>query len=47
MLYKSKNRIIPEMITMDKYKNIDGYVSELTDLINFKTEMVNNMCEET
>ena len=46
MLYESKNRIISEMITIDKYKNIDGYVSELTDLINHKIVLVNDMCEE-
>ena len=46
VLYESKSRIIPEMITIDKYKNIDGYVSELTDLINLKIELVNDMCEE-
>ena len=40
-----ENRIIPEMITIDKHKDIDGYASELTDLINLKMELVNDMCE--
>ena len=35
-----ENRIIPEMITIDKHKDIDGYVSELTDLINFKIGLI-------
>ena len=43
--YENKNRISPEMITIDKHKDIDGYVSELTDLINFKIGQVNDMCE--
>ena len=43
VLYES--RIIPEMITIDKHKGIHGYVSELTDLINLKMELVNDMCE--
>ena len=29
-----KNRINPEMIKIDKHKDIDGYVSKLTDIIN-------------
>ena len=40
-----ENRIIKEMITIDKHKGIHGYVSELTDLINLKMELVNDMCE--
>ena len=35
------------MITIDKHKDINGYVSELTDLINRKIELVNGMCEAT
>ena len=31
-----KNRIKPEMIKIDKHKDIDGYVSKLTDIINNK-----------
>ena len=34
------------MIEIDKHKDIDGYVSELTDLINHKIGQVNRMCEE-
>ena len=40
-----KNRISPEKINIDKYKDIDGYVSKLTDVINNKIESVNRMCE--
>ena len=32
MLNKNKNRINPEKIMIDKYKDIDGYVSKLTDV---------------
>ena len=45
LLYENKNRIIPEMITIDKHKDIDGYLSELTDLINLKIEQMSDMCE--
>ena len=45
VLYENKNRISPEKIMIDKHKDIDGYVSELTDLINFKIGQVNDMCE--
>ena len=38
-----KNRINPEKIMIDKYKDIDGYVSKLTDVINNKIELVNKM----
>ena len=40
-----KNRINPEKIKIDKHKDIDGYVSKLTDVINNKIESVNRMCE--
>ena len=40
-----KNRINPENIKIDKHKDIDGYVSKLTDVINNKIELVNRMCE--
>ena len=33
------------MITIDKHKDIDGYASELTDLINLKMELLKDMCE--
>ena len=38
-----KNRI--EKIKIGKHKDIDGYVSKLTDVINNKIELVNRMCE--
>ena len=31
---------------IDKHKDINGYVSKLTDVINNKTELVNRMCRE-
>ena len=40
-----KNRINPEKIKIDKHKDIDGYVSKLTDVINNKIGLVNRMCE--
>ena len=40
-----KNRIDPEKIKVDKHKDIDGYVSKLTDVINNEIELVNRMCE--
>ena len=40
-----ENRISPEKINIDKHKDIDGYVSKLTDVINNKIELVNRMCE--
>ena len=43
MIYENKNRINPETIEIDKHKDIDGYVSELTDLINHRIEQVNRM----
>ena len=46
VLYENKNRITPEKIMIDKHKDIDGYVSELTDLINLKIEEMNRMCSE-
>ena len=45
MLNKNKNRINREKIMIDKHKDIDGYVSKLTDVINNKIELVNRMCE--
>ena len=33
------------MIKMDKHKDIDGYVSKLTDIINNKIELLNRICE--
>ena len=40
-----KNRISPEKINIDKHKDIDGYVSKLTDVINNKIELLNRMDE--
>ena len=40
-----KNGISPEKIKIDKDKDIDGYVSKLTDVINDKIGSVNGMCE--
>ena len=45
MLYENKNRINPEKILIDKHKDIERYVSEFTDLINHRIELVNDMCE--
>ena len=38
-----ENRICPEEIKIDKHKGIDGHVNKLTDVINNKMELVNNM----
>ena len=38
-----KNKISPEKININKHKDIDGYVSKLTDVINNKIELVNRM----
>ena len=38
-----KNRISPEKINKDKHKDIDGYISKLTDVTNNKIELVNRM----
>ena len=40
-----KNRINPETTKIDKHKDIDGYVSRLTDKINNKIELLNKICE--
>ena len=39
-----KNRIDTEPIEIDKHKDIDGYVSELTDMINHRIRLVNEKC---
>ena len=31
------------MINIDKYKDIDGYVSKLTDIINHRIELLNRV----
>ena len=43
--FYGKNRINPERIKIDTHKDIDGYVSKLTDVINNKIESVNRLCE--
>ena len=45
MLWENKNRINPKKIDIDKHKDIDGYLSKLTDIINSKIELVNRLCE--
>ena len=44
--FYEKNRINPETIEIDKHKDIDGYVNELTDLINHRIEQFNRMHRE-
>ena len=43
--FHGKNRINPETTKIDKHKDIDGYVSRLTDKINNKIELLNKICE--
>ena len=43
--FYGKNRINPEMIKIDKHKDIDGYVSKLTDIISNKIELLDRTCE--
>ena len=40
-----KNSICSEMIDIEKHKDIDGYVSKLTDVTNNKIELVNRKGE--
>ena len=40
-----ENRISSKMINIDKHKDIDGYVSKLTDVINNKIELTNRIGE--
>ena len=40
-----KNTANPEMIKIDKHKDIDGYVSKLTDIINNKIALLNRICD--
>ena len=44
MFYENKNRTSPEAIEIDKHKDIDGYVGELTHAINHRIGLVNRMC---
>ena len=40
-----KNRGKHENINIDKYKDIDGYVSKYTNIVNDKLELVNRIGE--
>ena len=40
------NKISPEKIMTDKHKDIDGYVSKLTDVMNNKIEWMNRIGRE-
>ena len=42
-----KNSICSEMIDIEKHKDIDGYVSKLTDVTNNKIELINKISETT
>ena len=42
-MIRKKNRISSKKINIDKYKDIDGYVSKLTDVINNKIELLNRV----
>ena len=40
-----KNRISSNTINIDKYNDIDGYVSKLTDVINNEIQLINKIGE--
>ena len=40
-----KNWINSELFNINKHKDIDGYVSKLTDIINNKIELLNRICD--
>ena len=42
-MIRTKNRTNSNMINIDKYKGIDGYVSKLNDVINSKIELLNRV----
>ena len=42
-MIRKKNRISSKKINIDKYEDIDGYVSKLTDVINNKIELLNRV----
>ena len=46
VLWENKKITNSNMIDIDKHKDIDGYVSEFTHLINHRIEQVKRMCEE-
>ena len=46
VLWENKKGTNSNMTDIDKHKDIDGYVSELTHLINHRIEQVKRMCEE-
>ena len=43
--FYGKNAANPEMIKIDKHKDVDGYVSKLTDIINNKIALLNRICD--
>ena len=43
--FMEKNRISSKIINIDKHKDIDGYVSKLTDVINNKINLINKIGE--
>ena len=42
-MIRKKNRTSSNMINIDKYKDIDGYVSKLNDVINNKIGLLNGV----
>ena len=42
-MIRKKNRASSNKIKIDKYKDIDGYVSKFTDVINNKIELWNRV----
>ena len=44
-IYEKKNRISSNIINIDKYYDIDGYVSKLTDVINNEIQLINKIGE--
>ena len=43
--FHRKNRVTPEMVKIDKHKDIYGYVSKLTDIINNKMALLKRICD--
>ena len=44
-IYEKKNGISSNIINIDKYNDIDGYVSKLTDVINNEIQLTNKIGE--
>ena len=42
-MIRTENRTNSNMINIDKYKGIDGYVRKLNDVINSKIELLNRV----